>query len=295
MKRSCGSRVCENMPPPRCASALHDFEVKSAEVKSANRAYFFTRGYSQFWGAGSHNEGLMRVVHSLVPKLRGQSVVDVGAGKYATVGGDISHLALYLQLWGCPSAGGLLFGFEPMPRPFEYLASFLNGSAPASMRATRSSPDRFELSQARRTCLVLSRLPLSDGAKRSVVIENMLFAGDNTASISAHYQSSNAQPEHLPERLRRRFGAAALERQRQRARARPHRPSRGRGPPEDAPGDADGRRRTATTTLDEMLAATGAPREVLMMKVDVEGHEREVLRGANRTMSEGRVHVLVLE
>ena len=44
-----------------------------------------------------------------------------------------------------------------------------------------------------------------------------------------------------------------------------------------------------------MLAATGAPREVLMMKVDVEGHEREVLRGANRTMSEGRVHVLVLE
>ena len=60
----------------RCPATLAEF--RSSAAREAYRAFFFTSGFASFWGANSHNEGLIRAVHKIVPKLDKLSVVDAG-------------------------------------------------------------------------------------------------------------------------------------------------------------------------------------------------------------------------
>jgi FkbM family methyltransferase len=253
----------------RCIDSLKDFNARPWRVRNAYRSFFFTTGYMGFWGAGFHNEGIIRAASAIVPRLDGMSVLDVGAGRYATVGGDISHFLLSLSLWGCPTGGAAIWGFEPVERQYENLIKDLQGAMPAGMEGRRAGPT-FELWSGGRRCAVLSSQPLSDRVA-TVVLENMPFAGDNTASLDPHYQHSNQLAQSLGRRrvdkqLQRRV-RSMLQRRQQRN----------------------------TTTVDSALASIGAPPNVLVMKVDVEGHERAVLQGANATLHQGRIHLLILE
>ena len=97
----------------------------------------------------------------------------------------------------------------------------------------------------------------------------MPFASDNTASLEAHFHHAQR-----PEERRKRLADPKLLARYQRERLH---------------------RLTRSTTLDLELLRHGLNREVLLLKVDVEGHETAVLRGANETMRNGRVHVIILE
>ena len=50
------------------------------------------------------------------------ALVDVGAAPYNTIGGDQSHLLLYLKKWGC-SPDHVVLGFEPMEKDYMRLVT----------------------------------------------------------------------------------------------------------------------------------------------------------------------------
>jgi hypothetical protein len=196
-------RPAATIPFARCPASIAEYEKHPREVRDAYRAFFFTEGFSQFWGANSHNEGLVRALHQLVPRLVGQSVIDAGAGRYNTIGGDISHFILFNELWGsCPGRGGVILGFEPVPRQHKKLSQELNRTffAQASSglqregewAADRTAFATFENTRrGRRRCAHLSAKALSDHIG-SLPLANMPFAGDNTASLDDHYHHDSS-------------------------------------------------------------------------------------------------------
>jgi FkbM family methyltransferase len=59
-------------------------------------------------------------------------------------------------------------------------------------------------------------------------------------------------------------------------------------------GEAGARETVVMTTVDEIVRAHGLER-VHFLKIDVEGHDLEVLKGAHRTLSDGRVEIVQVE
>ena len=284
------------MPSPRCPSSLAEFYSSRA----AYRAFFFTHGAGGFWGANAHNEGLVRALHQLVPELKGQSVIDVGAGRYNTQGGDISHFMLFHELWGCPSLGGVILGFEPVPRQFKLLAQELNRTSssvkrPAkwpmsmlksSLRTTKAADGHsFSTFDGTRRCAHLSDKALSDRIGNRP-LANMPFAGDNTASLDSYFHHENSPL--VRRRQQQQLAGMSPELQRQQARQQAAQLWSRRQ-----------QRMRPTSTLDAQLEELGALagwNDVLLLKVDVEGHEEAVLSGADSLLRSGRrVHVLILE
>lgn len=266
------------------SSFMEQYLAVKPAVRDAYRAFFLTRGYGEFWGSGAHIEGLVRAVHSIAPasalrherEFAGASFIDAGAGRYNVAGGDISHFMLYLQLWGCPP-GGALFGFEPMERPFLKLADELRKTLapPLFGRESPRGADGargFEVvrvgRQRNRTCAVLSQAPLSE-READLVLDVKPHAGANTASLEPTYQQLNQRADREMARRSKKHKEAYEAHRRERIRR--------------------------STTIDLQLAQRGLLPRVMILKVDVEGHEMAVLRGASEVMRRGRAHLIILE
>ena len=236
----------------RCISSLDDFRVPTRTTRAAYDAFFFTRGYGTFWGSGSHNEGLIRAVHRIVPRARlrsefaGASIIDAGAGRYNVVGGDISHFVLYLKLWGCPPGRGALLGYEPVRRQWEKLRKEVQEALPPSMAGRVGSDGEYEVvDRANRTCMVLSQSPLSDRVAAHEM-QNMPWASDNTASLEPHFHHDNRADAV---KSRRADARLALRHERQRR-----------------------QRLIRSSSLDVELERRGLPAEVLAFRMDMEAH-----------------------
>lgn len=248
-------------------------------------ASFFLTGKGQFWGSAFHVERLIDAVKAAASRTttghNNTLLVDVGAAPYNTMGGDISHVLTLAKHWPA-STGATIMGFEPGVSPFSRLVEYVEkqiGTKTVSLskqELSKQDGDEDEHEQAatagkkggggavsgllRRTptsvvrdgsreWIVLRNAPLSDRS-RTVKISNQPFAGDNTASLEAHYQAKQS-----------------------------------------------GLSRTVRSlTLDNELRRRGlSQHEILILKVDVEGHEMAVLSGASRAIGEGRVPIILVE
>ena len=255
------------MPPiSSCPSPLlSSLELSSSQAmatRSAAAAFFLT-GRANFWGSAFHIEHFINAVRQAADEApqeeskNGTVLIDVGAAPYNTVGGDISHLLLFLKLWKQPS-GATILGFEPGKSPFIRLMAYVREKlqpgqelkvspgttgAPESEAVVASAPPHDG------EWIVLKNMPASEKV-RSVRVANQPFAGDNTASLEPYYQARGGV----------------------------------------------GGRTVKTATIDSELRRRGlANREVLILKVDVEGHEMSVLRGATKAIAAGRVPIILLE
>ena len=244
---------------PSASVASIDMSTDVAVQTRAASAAFFLTGRATFWGSAYHVEHFITAVHDAAKAApsapNGTVLVDVGAAPYNTVGGDISHVLTLLRLWDSKS-GATILGFEPGVTPFTRLTAYVSkslGSAAPPLKTRRvNGHDEAVASEASGTgeWIVLKNAPASD-KRREVRIANQPMAGDNTASLEAHYQSR---------------------------------------------GDTRFKRTVTAVTLDGELRRRGLEhRELLVLKVDVEGHEMAVLRGAMRAIAAGRVPVILLE
>lgn len=89
---------------------------------------------------------------------------------------------LYQQLWGCPSNGGTLLGFEPVPRQWRKLVDELSKGVASSQHGETSADGHSHSiwSSDRRRCTLLSAKALSDHIGQ-LPLMNMPHAGDNSA------------------------------------------------------------------------------------------------------------------
>ncbi len=223
---------------------------QTAATRAAYRAFFLTSAYFNFWGSNDHVAKFIEAVHDVAGRIHVQgSLIDVGAAPYNVIGGDVSHLLVYLKHWGCSADHGMVIGFEPMEQDYMRLIKAVRQQITSPLRVVRAGRTEFHiLDAAGRPCASLRNHPVSD-VPANVTIAPQANAGANTASLNPHYQA------------------------------------RGWFAP-----------RVRAVTLDEELGRLGqAARDVLLLKVDVEGHEVAVLDGAREAMAAGRVHAILLE
>ena len=130
---------------------------------------------------GVNELGIVAHKTSTVPTHKIVSLLLRSAGRYNTMGGDISHFMLYQQLWGCPSNGALL-GFEPIPRQWRKLVDEVTKTLATSQRGETSADGNSHStwSSDHRRCTLLSAKAVSDHIGRLPLI-NMPYAGDNSA------------------------------------------------------------------------------------------------------------------
>lgn len=211
-------------------------------------------------GSNDHVADFIKAVHK---EATGRGIngalVDVGAAPYNTIGGDQSHLLLYLKKWGCHPEH-VVMGFEPMEGDYKRLVTAVKTQMhKLGMQAQlvrTAATERAVLDQSGRPCAILRQHPVSDRAMNTTIAPQA-YAGSNTASLNTKYQASKSiraqrvQTVTIDDELERLGGAGVLRR--------------------------------------------GADEEVLLLKVDVEGHEVAVLDGAARAIGAGRVHVVLLE
>eukprot|EP00967_Tisochrysis_lutea_P054406 scaffold67986_cov37-Tisochrysis_lutea.AAC.2 len=231
----------------RCPRSLEEYRSAPASARSATRAFLLSSAYVSFWGSNNHLRLLIERVHAVthsvafssligrnrsLPFERGSfSLIDVGAGQYNSVGGDISHALLYARLWSCDELGAIL-GFEPTEEAFRRLVRLR---------------EEEERERGARPCMQL----VQKAVGRSVGAGDMApqaGAGHNTASLD------------------RKFAPRGVA-----------------------------RTRVEVTTIDEQLSGPLARQDVLVLKVDVEGYEMSVLRGATNALHSGRIHLILLE
>ncbi|KAL1521656.1 hypothetical protein AB1Y20_021313 [Prymnesium parvum] len=234
--------------------------LKDATASKLAYVAFWRTGSAQFWGSSNHIEIFLERIRAAAPtwNMSAPILIDAGAAPYNTVGGDISHVLAYFRLWGCrgpraepsPYSAQQIIGFEPMVPPFERLVSYVRKVLPTDYQLKSLPSGAVVLNEHGRQCMLLRNRPLS-GVEREVSIAAQPFAGDNTASLEAHYQGHGA------------------------------------------------RRVVKALTLDAELQRISAWRrgesDVLVLKVDVEGHEMSVLEGGKRAIAQGRVHIILLE
>ena len=250
--------------------------MAGAAIRDAYASFFLT-GKGQFWGSAFHVERFIDAVKAAAQSTGAPSnqtlLVDVGAAPYNTMGGDISHVLTFAKHWPA-SSGASIMAFEPGVFPFRRLVEYVEKQVQrkvqvqSDVESTEADDERTGKHHGKRTgtgaalretaasvvrdgareWIVLRNAPLSDH-QRTVKISNQPFAGDNTASLEAHYQS---------------------------------RPGAGRT--------------VRSLTLDSELRRRGlASHELLILKVDVEGHEMSVLNGAASAISSGRVPIILVE
>ena len=245
-------------PRARCATSTND--LKSPSTLAAYRAFFLTTAYFNFWGSNGHVTRFIESVHSASEAihLRG-SLIDVGAAPYNVIGGDVSHFLVFLRQWGCSAERGLLVAFEPM------------------------QPDYMRLVRAVRQ-QIAKEAPLPGTARlrlvRAAATEHVILdaAGARCASLRNHPVSDRAANLTIAPQPHAGSNTASLN---------PH---------YQAKGDFISPVAVRAVSVDGELARLGrGGGEVLVLKVDVEGHEVAVLDGARAALRGGRVHVVLLE
>ena len=244
-------------PHARCATNTSGLQTSA--TLAAYRAFFFTTAYFNFWGSNDHVAKFIESVHSVseAVHLRG-SLIDVGAAPYNVIGGDVSHFLVYLRQWGCSAERGLLMGFEPMQHDYMRL-----------VRAVRQ--------QIAKDAPLPSTAPLR--LVRASPTEHVILdaAGARCASLRNHPVSDRAANVTIAPQPNAGSNTASLN---------PHYQDKG----------VFSGRPVRAVSVDEELARLGqAEGEVLVLKVDVEGHEVAVLDGARAALRAGRVHVVLLE
>lgn len=165
-----------------CPRTLGEYAEASPSSRAAFRAFLLTSAYASFWGSNDHLLKLIQRVHSILPVRRNASLLDVGAGQYNTVGGDISHALLYARLWGCDEVHSII-GFEPTPKVF------LKLSRTAEEETASSGP---------RPCLSLRQMAVSHSNGTGGMAPQP-GAGSNTASLDTHFGRSEQPrlPVHM--------------------------------------------------------------------------------------------------
>jgi len=213
-------------------------------------------------------------------------LIDVGAAPYNTVGGDISHVLTFLKHWPA-SSGATIFGFEPgtasfrnlrtsiskatAPRPLVHMSDLVEGGgAPAWSRVqgTAGKTEGGSIGGAHHseTTYVVQAddvAPSGKGSREWIVLRNSPVSDRaRSATISNQpYAGDNT---------------ASLESHYQNRHARA--------------------RTVRAVTIDGELRRRGlSEQEVLLLKVDVEGHEMSVLQGATHAISKGLVPIILVE
>ena len=231
-----------------CPSTLDEYGRQTARARRAYLHFFLSMGYHHFLGSQSHLQHLIDQVHDAVPVLRNATLIDVGAGQYNVVGGDISHALHFARTWPCGDVRAIL-GFEPVPESFNKLANHANRAL--------GGPARGRNGTWSHRCVRLARNAVSSSESVQTVTPQWA-GGFNTAGLEKHFHGDPKRPDH-------RMHIARMS------------------------------RKVRTVTIDAELARLGLPAEVLILKVDVEGHEMSVLHGAAGLMREGRAHMILIE
>ena len=249
-------------PHARCATNTSGLQTSA--TLAAYRAFFFTTAYFNFWGSNDHVAKFIESVHSVseAVHLRG-SLIDVGAAPYNVIGGDVSHFLVYLRQWGCSAERGLLMGFEPMQQDYmrliravrQQIAKGTPLPGVAPLRLVRAGPTEHVILDAAGARCASLRNHPVSDRAANLTIAPQPNAGSNTASLNPHYQDKG-------------FFVGGVQRV----------------------------TKVRAVSVDDELARLGqAEGEVLVLKVDVEGHEVAVLDGARAALRAGRVHVILLE
>ena len=250
-------------PPPHLSSI--ELGPKAAGSRAAHAAFFLT-GRAQFWGSAFHLEFFIDAIKAAADKAsstapaektNGTVLVDVGAAPYNVVGGDISHILTYLKNWPAAS-GATIMGFEPGSAPFSRLVQYVGTAVgPEYVKNKESANDAHT-----NTPSVIFRDAAADN-REWIVLRNTP-ASDRNEKVRIMNQPQAGD------------NTASLEKHYQ----------SGHGPG----------RTVRSVTLDGELRRRGlGGREVLVLKVDVEGHEMAVLRGAMKAISAGLVPIILVE
>ena len=246
-----------------------------------------------FWGSGFHVERFIDAVSSAahLASIPGNKslLVDAGAAPYNTIGGDISHVLTFAKHWPARS-GSTIMGFEPGAASFSRLASYVEEAVHASAElirpaeseaetmserpterpaasgrpdgARRGAPTRATSTPRATSTRVTPTRVVRDGAREWIVLRNAPL-------------SDRQQAVHISNQPYAGDNTASLE---------GHYQQRGRG------------RLVHSRTLDaELRQRSLSGHQLLVLKVDVEGHEMAVLRGARAAIDEGRVFAILLE
>ena len=138
-------------PHARCATSTSGHQASA--TLAAYRAFFLTSAYFQFWGSNDHVTKFIEVVHSVseAAHVHG-SLIDVGAAPYNVVGGDVSHLLVYLKQWGCSAGAVHLVGYEPMPHEYMRLVRAVRQEIAKHTPLPGAAPDEPIASLCTCTC-----------------------------------------------------------------------------------------------------------------------------------------------
>ena len=250
-------------PPPHLSSLELEKAGGANRARAANAAFFLT-GRAQFWGSAFHLEYFIDAVKTAsslaaeaAPEERnnGTVLVDVGAAPYNVVGGDISHVLTYQKHWKA-SSGATILAFEPGGAPFGRLVQYVSRAVGEGHAIGRRDDPH-------------SNTPTVTIAPKGSAREWIVLRNSPASDRSQQVRISN-QPYAGD-------NTASLE---------PHYQAKYAG----------GGRVTRSVTLDGELRRRGlSDKEILILKVDVEGHEMAVLRGARQHIAAGLVTIILVE
>ncbi len=283
---ACGARAHAAAEPRASCADRYDSTSKEGSLALRNAyASFFLTGKGQFWGSAFHVERFIDAVKASAVKASAAHnrtlLVDVGAAPYNTMGGDISHVLTFAKHWPS-SSGATIMGFEPGRAPFSRLVEYVEkqvgkkstqpsrdvgdgeerpGADQSKQRGKQAGTGKqlAQQQQQRTTSIV------RDGGRDWIVLRNAPLSDRQRAVKISNQPYAGDNTASLEEHYQQKSGAG-------------------------------GGRMVRSLTLDGELRRRGlSHHEILILKVDVEGHEMSVLNGAATAIREGRVPLILVE
>ena len=255
--------MCPN--PPHLSSIALSGE---AAIKSrAAHAAFFLTGRAQFWGSAFHLEYFIDTVKEAADAAEKDAAAKAAEPQSnGTLLVDVGA-APYNVVGGDIShvltflkhwnagSGATIVGFEPGNAPFSRLVDYVTKAVGPKFKV-----DRTEDAHTRTPSAVIAG---ANGRGEWIVLRNAPASDVNKQVKMTPQPAAGDNTNSIETHYQRQYGVA---------------------------------RTVRAVTLDGELKRRGlADREVLILKVDVEGHEMAVLRGAMRQISAGRVPIILLE
>ena len=271
-------------PRARCA-ARYDSTSKDDASPALRDAYasFFLTGKGQFWGSAFHVERFIDAVKEAAVKVSANHnrtlLVDVGAAPYNTLGGDISHTLTFAKHWPS-SSGATIMGFEPGQHPFNRLVMSVEDQVGIKATKTPKSASPPHLQALGRA---------SQGASTAGAYGTVDAMGKKVEPTTAVIEAGGREWIVLRN---------APVSDRQRSVIISNQPQAGDNTASLEPHYQSGsnHRTVRSLTLDAELRRRGlSQHEILILKVDVEGHEMSVLQGAATAIEERRAPFILVE